>query len=247
MSQVIVVASGKGGTGKSTVTAGIAAALCNKGYNVLIVDCDSGLRGIDIMFDVSKKIVFDAADAVSGSCEFEKTIYKVQSFEKLKMIPAPFNAEDEMSPMVFKQLIESIKNEYDYVIIDAPAGIGTGLTTAASPADMALLVTLAEPVSIRGCAKVRKRLADLEIQNIRLIINCFNKQQFWKLSIYEDLDEVIDTAQTRLIGLIPYDFGIVSLTQKGILSERDVWSPSLVVFDCIASRIEGKRVPLAFK
>lgn len=245
MGQVIVLASGKGGTGKSTVSVGLAVALAKKEYKVLVVDCDSGMRGVDIMLDVSKDIVFDASDAVSGGCEYKNAVYPTKHFENLDMIPAPFESDDEISPSVFKQLIEKVKADYDYVIIDSPAGVGTGFITAATPADRALIVINAEPTSIRGCLKVRKKLMDLNIEDIRLVINRFNPDEFFNLGTYSDLDEVIDVSQTQLIGLIPDDYRIVSLLQNGKADKS--WSAASIVFDCMASRIEGSYVPLAYR
>ena len=192
MNNVIVVASGKGGTGKSTVCICLSVALVKQSKKVLLIDCDCGMRGLDIMLDMEQDILFDASDAVCGNCSFEEAIYKSKNNENLYLMAAPFDTENELSPSVFKQLVGKIKNDFDFVIIDSPAGIGSGFMTAAAPADRALIVANAEPTSVRGGVKVRKKLDALGINDIRLVINRFDRKMFNQLGFYNDLDEVID-------------------------------------------------------
>ncbi len=245
MNNVIVVASGKGGTGKSTVCICLSVALEKQGKKVLLIDCDCGMRGLDIMLDMEQDILFDASDAVCGNCSFNEAIYKSSNNNSLYLMAAPFDTENELSPSVFKQLVDSIKNDYDYVIIDSPAGIGSGFITAATPADRALIVTNAEPTSVRGGVKVRKKLEATGIENIRLVINRFDRKMFSKLGFYDDLDDVIDATQTRLIAVVPFDLRISVIMQRGAASADSNIAGQ--VFDRLAQRIEGKRVPLSIK
>jgi septum site-determining protein MinD len=242
MDNVIVVASGKGGTGKSTVCICLSVALVKQGKKVLLIDCDCGMRGLDIMLDIEQDILFDASDAVCGNCSFGEAIYKSRHNKNLFLMAAPFDAENELSPSVFKQLVDSVKNNFDYVIIDSPAGINSGFVTAAAPADKALIVTNAEPTSVRGGLKVRKKLEALGVKNMRLIINRFDKKMFRKLGFYEDLDAVIDAAQTQLIALVPFSVDISVIMQRGAAGLDK--STALAVFDRLAERLEGRRVPL---
>ena len=244
MDNVIVVASGKGGTGKSTVCICLSVALVKQGKKVLLIDCDCGMRGLDIMLDIEQDILFDASDAVCGNCSFGEAIYKSRHNKNLFLMAAPFDAENELSPSVFKQLVDSVKNNFDYVIIDSPAGISSGFVTAAAPADRALIVTNAEPTGVRGGLKVRKKLEALGVKNLRLVINRFDKKMFKKLGFYKDLDAVIDATQTQLIALIPFSVDISVIMQRGAAGLEK--SPALEVFDRLASRLEGKRVPLLF-
>ena len=245
MNNIIVVASGKGGTGKSTVCICLSVALVKQGKKVLLIDCDCGMRGLDIMLDMEQDILFDASDAVCGNCSFEEAIYKSKNNENLYLMAAPFDTENELSPSVFKQLVGTVKNVFDFVIIDSPAGIGSGFITAAAPADKALIVANAEPTSVRGGVKVRKKLDALGINDIRLVINRFDRKMFNQLGFYNDLDDVIDAAQTQLIALVPFDIRISVIMQRGVAGLN--WSAAASVFDCLALRLEGQRVPLAFK
>lgn len=244
MDNVIVVASGKGGTGKSTVCICLSVSFVKQGKKVLLIDCDCGMRGLDIMLDMEQEILFDASDAVCGNCSFEEAIYKSKNNKNLYLMSAPFDAENELSPRVFKQLVESVKDDYDFVIIDSPAGIGSGFITAATPAGRALVVVNAEPTSVRGGVKVRRKLENLGISNIRLVINRFDRKVFSQLGFYDDLDDVIDASGTQLIALVPFDIRISVIMQRGIAGLN--WSASASVFDCLAQRIQGQRVPLAF-
>ena len=244
MDNVIVVASGKGGTGKSTVCICLSVAFVKQGKKVLLIDCDCGMRGLDIMLDMESDIIFDASDAVSGNCSFTDAIYKSKNNNNLYLMAAPFDTDNELSPSVFRQLVESVKNDYDYVIIDSPAGIGSGFVTAATPADRALIVTNAEPTSVRGGVKVRTKLETIGIRDIRLIINRFDRKVFSELGFYRDLDDVIDAAQTQLIALVPFSIRISVIMQRGVAGLN--WSAASSVFDSLALRLEGRRVPLAF-
>lgn len=176
MDNVIVVASGKGGTGKSTVCICLSVALVKQGKRVLLIDCDCGMRGLDIMLDMEQDIIFDASDAVCGNCTFGEAVYKSKNNENLYLMAAPFDTENELSPSVFTQLVNSVKDSFDFVLIDSPAGIGSGFETAAAPADRALIVTNAEPTGVRGAVKVRRKLESMGKTNIRLVINRFDRK-----------------------------------------------------------------------
>lgn len=244
MNDVIVVTSGKGGTGKSTVCVGLSVALVKQNKRVLLIDCDCGMRGIDLMLDASEEILFDCSDAVCGNCKPEDAVYRSKNLSELHLMAAPFDTDNEISPSVFRQLVDTLKGSYDYVIIDSPAGIGSGFATAAAPADRALIVTNAEPTSIRGAVKIRTKLTAIGITDIRLVINRFDRKQFTELGCYEDLDEVIDCAGTRLIALVPLDVRLSAIMQNGFAGLN--WSPAVTVFDCLALRLSGADVPLAF-
>ena len=245
MGKVIVVASGKGGTGKTTVCAGIAAAFAKENKRVLLIDCDSGMRSVDMMFGISDRLVYDISDIISGGCENRDAFYRVSSEYELYCVAAPLYADDEISPSLLREFIKKIKDDFDYILIDSPAGTGSGFVTAASAADTALVVINAEPISIRGCQNIRKRLETMDVRSTRLVINRFDRERFLKMGLYEDLDEVIDEAGLRLIALIPEDIRVTALCQRGELLNN--WSQSSLIFSAAAKRIEGVDVPVIAK
>ena len=245
MKDIIVIASGKGGTGKSTVTVGLGTVLANEGYKVLLIDCDSGMRGLDIMLGITQNLVFDIADAVSGSCTVENTVYPCPGKQGLFLMPAPLNAYDEIAPQVLGQLVEGVSDIFDYIIIDSPAGVGSGFEAAAFPATRALVVVNTEPTSIRGGQNVAGKLRDCGIDDIRLIINRFNKSTFRKMGLYEDLDEIIDITTLQLIGIIPEDYTLAAAIQSG--KSGDFTCPAMKTLSRISSRLQGRIEPLLIK
>ncbi len=245
MCEVIVVASGKGGTGKTTVCAGIAAALAKQNKKVLIMDCDSGMRGVDMVLGISDRLVYDIADVISGACDFNEAMYRIDGGLELYSIAAPLYADDEVSPSLIKGFVDKVRDDFDYILIDSPAGTGSGFEAAASGADRALVVINPEPISIRGCKKISSKLAEMGVTDRRLIINRFDRDRFFKMGLYKDLDEVIDEAGIRLIGVIPEDIRIIALSQRGALTGN--WSQTAVIFDTIVKRIEGIDVPIVIK
>ncbi len=245
MSKVIVVASGKGGTGKSTVSVGLAVALVKLNKKVLLVDCDSGMRGVDLMLGVEKELVFDVSDAVGGDCDKAAAIYVTSNIFGLYMMPAALSAEDEVSPSVLSELIEDIKKDYDYIIIDSPAGTGSGFDAAAAAADRALIVVNPEPTSVRGCLNIHRKLLENGKEDVRLVINRFDPKRFMKMGLFENLDELIDKCETQLIAIVPEDFKIAAIAQKGHSGKETV--PSMEAFKNLALRIEGENPPLAKK
>lgn len=245
MCEVIVVASGKGGTGKTTVCAGLGVALAKENKRVLIIDCDSGMRGIDMVLGISDRLVYDIADVVSGECERTDAMYQVDGVSQLYCIAAPLHADDEVSPSLIRNFIDEVRDSFDYILIDSPAGTGSGFTSAAKGADRALVVVNTEPISIRGCRNISRLLDELDIKDRRLIINRFERDRFFKMGLYGDLDEVIDEAGMRLIGLIPEDIRVIALSQRGALTTN--WSQTAVIFDSIVKRLQGVDVPVLIK
>lgn len=245
MKDIIVIASGKGGTGKSTVTVGLGSVLANEGYKVLLIDCDSGMRGLDIMLGITQNLVFDIADAVSGSCTVENTVYPCPGKKGLFLMPAPLNAYDEVAPQVLGQLVEGVADIFDYVIIDSPAGVGSGFEAAAFPANRALVVVNTEPTSIRGGQYVSSKLRACGLEDIRLIVNRFNKNTFRKMGLYTDLDEIIDITALQLIGIIPEDYLLAAAIQSG--KSGDISCPAMKTLSRISARLQGRMEPLLIK
>lgn len=234
MGKITVITSGKGGTGKSTITSGLGAALARKGKKVLIIDCDTGMRGVDLLLGINSELVFDISDVVNGNCNILSAIYPCKSISGLYVLASPLNEQNKISPSISKQIVWALSKFYDYILIDCPAGIGTGFKSAIAGADSAIVVANAEPLSLRCGAKVREILNNSDIKNIRLIINRFSKAAFKKLKVFSDLDDVIDEVGIRLLGIVPEDFKAISLEQRGLPISGKI--PAAKAFDSIALR-----------
>ncbi|MEG1426588.1 MAG: AAA family ATPase [Oscillospiraceae bacterium] len=244
MGAVTVITSGKGGVGKSTTAVGIGRALAKKGRRVLLLDCDAGLRSLDRMTGVEDVLVYDSADVVAGRCAPIEAIYPCKSFPGLFLMPAPARGEDMVRESVMKKLIPLLKQYYDHVLLDSPAGVGRGFAAAACGADRAIVVCNPDPVCVRSTAAVGELLKRLGIEKQRLVINRFNGELFGKMQVMEDLDKVIDAAGIRLLGVVPEDASLVVAVMKG--GEEPKGCRGMLAMQRLAGRLEGENIPLVF-
>lgn len=246
MGKVIVITSGKGGTGKTTISSYLGYSMVCRGHKTLIVDCDAGLRGSDLLLGISQNLIFDIADAVAGNCQKNDVIYACPNIERLYLVPAPLDVEDELSPLVLKQFVDMVKQDYDYVIIDCPAGIGRSFQVAVTPADLCLVSVLPEAISVRSGATVHKRLKELGKTDTRLIINRFSKKLFKNQIELEDLDQVIDETGLQLIAVLEDDKYLLPVVEGATL--KPAYKTSFMHgVDRLAARIDGEEVPLGIK
>ncbi len=245
MGVVTVICSGKGGVGKSTVSVGLGRALSIKGRNVLLIDCDAGLRTLDKMTGIEKELLFDISDVTDGNCAPINAIYHVKNTNGLHVLPAPMSITGMPVPKVMAKLVTMLKKYYDHVIIDSPAGIGNGFKTAAISADKALIISNPDPVCVRSTERVGELIGEMGIKNKRLIINKFNEVLFNKIDVAKDLDGIVDDTGVRLLGVIPEDYELAARFLKGKSVSKT--SDSMLSFMRIAARFEGESVPLLIK
>lgn len=253
MGTAIVVTSGKGGVGKSTVSLGLASQFAAGGERVLLLDCDAGLRSLDRMTGTEEALVFDSSDVVAGRCAPAEAIYPCLTMPGVSLMPAPASGEDLVPEKVMRRLVPLLKRYFDRVILDSPAGVGRGFRAAAAAADCALIVCNSDPVCIRDASVVRRLLTDLEIPQQRLIINRFSAEYFGSLSAdweeagngLRDLDDVIDQSGVRLIGIVPEDKQMTAAFQRGRVPADDL--PGMTALSRIAARMNGISVPLALQ
>lgn len=242
MGAITVVTSGKGGVGKSTVTAQLGRALALRGSRVLLVDGDAGLRCLDLLLGVSSSLVFDMSDVVRGNCEPIRAIYEVGDTPGLWLLPAPQSWEKRLPPRIMNQLVTMLGHYYDHVIVDSPAGIDEGFQAACAPAQRALVITQCTPVCLRSCEHVHRLLLEQGVDQQRLIINRFSYAAFRRQEDFEDLDSVIDAAGIRLAGIVPED-GLLAMhgSCRELLQRK---SHGFSAIERIAARLEGEAVPL---
>lgn len=242
MDSVTVITSGKGGVGKSTVTASLGEALAARGKRVLLIDCDAGLGSLDHMLGILDHRVFDIADVVSGAVEPQKAVYQSAYEPNLFLLSAPGTEEDVVSPAVMRQLVAVLSRYYDHVLIDSPAGIGQGFLSAAAAARRALVVATPDPVCLRAAARTRQSLQEAKVKQQRLIINRFSSARFRAQKCYPDLDSVINAAGIRLIAVIPEDPNLAASTLQAQSAPQT--SPGALAIGRLAARLEGERIPL---
>lgn len=240
MGRILVVTSGKGGAGKSTVTAGIGCALAREGHKVLLIDGDAGLRSLDLMLGISSTMVYDMADVFAGRCSPAHAVYPSPIYPNVFVLPAPARLDQLCSPDELRRLCRGLSRFYDEVIVDCPAGVGKGFETAVCGAQQALVVTTPDLVCARD-AQIVSRLLDEKRIPSRLIINRLRVRPVLKGAM-PDLDEIIDTAGIRLIGVIPEDERVAVANAYGQPLPTD--ATASVCFRNIAGRLLGRSVPL---
>lgn len=258
MGTAIVVTSGKGGVGKSTVSLGLAAQFAANGERVLLIDCDAGLRSLDRMTGTEEALVFDISDVVAGRCAPAEAIYPCGADSGVFLMPAPANGEDLVPAHVMLRLVPMLKRYFDRILLDSPAGVGRGFRAASAAADRALIVCNPDPVCIRDAAIVRRLLSEVGVSNQRLIINRFSAEQFERITprrsgknqmqdaaqvFYRDLDDVIDYAGVQLIGIVPEDKVLAAEFACGHMPQAN--TPGRMAISRIAARLNGISVPLA--
>ena len=241
MNNVFVVTSGKGGAGKSTVTAFLGMELCKLGKKVLLIDMDEGLRSLDLMLDVSSHTLFDVSDIIKGNCNVNQAIIPVKQCANLYFLPAPVTVNSLNSPKGMRILCDKLSDYFDFILIDSPAGVGKGFINAVSGADNALVVVNPDVVSVRDGAYVARLLREKDIKNIRLIINKIDIDLV-KKGVFYNIDEVIDATTLQLIAAIPYDIDLLKRFEINTNLLYD--SPALEAFSRLAKRMLKENIPL---
>ena len=241
MSQICVVTSGKGGAGKSTVTAGLGYALSRHNGRVLLIDADAGLRSLDLMLGVSGNTMYDLSDVFAGNCDPVRAIYSSPVFQNVFVLPAPIRLEEMCSPKEMRALCRSLSAYYDQVIIDCPAGLGSGFETAIAAADRALVVSTPDMVCARDAQILGHILEERQLKS-HLIINRLRPNKVMDGSM-PDVDEIIDTAGIQLLGIIPEDEEVaVACANAHPLPSA---CNAAICFGNIARRYMGESIPLA--
>lgn len=240
---IIVVTSGKGGVGKTTATANIGTGLAIRGRKVVLIDADIGLRNLDVVMGLENRIVYDLVNVVEKTCKIKQALIKDKRFENLFLLPAAQTREkDAVKPDQMRELCEELRKEYDYIIIDCPAGIEQGFKNAIAGADQAIIVTTPDVSSVRDADRIIGLLQANEIPAPRLIINRVRPQMVRKGDMM-DIDDVNDILAIELLGVVPDDETIIVSTNRGEPSVMESGSKAGTAFRNIVARIEGEEVP----
>ncbi|WP_102345411.1 septum site-determining protein MinD [Bacillus sp. Marseille-P3661] len=244
MGEAIVITSGKGGVGKTTTTANLGTALALTGKKVCLIDTDIGLRNLDVVMGLENRIIYDLVDVVEERCRLQQALIKDKRFECLYLLPAAQTKDKSaVQPEQMKKLVDELKQEYDYILIDCPAGIEQGYKNAVAGADKAVVVTTPEVSSVRDADRIIGLLEQEEIDPPKLIVNRI-RNHMMKAGDMLDVDEIISVLAIDLLGIVGDDDTVIKASNKGEPIALDPTSKASIAYRNMARRILGESVPL---
>ena len=246
MGELIAVLSGKGGTGKTSVCAGIAVALAAEGKRVLCIDCDVGLRNLDISLGMSDCGALSFLDISEGGYPLERAAVHPR-YPKLQFLTAPMNrAAEDIDAEAFGRMLRFARNCFDFVFLDAPAGVDAGFRLVSQAADRFLLVTGSGPAAVRDAARVADLLEIMGKTNIRLIVNRVQRDVLKTVKM--TIDDVMDTAGLPLMGIVPEDSSVTLAASFSLpVLKFNKRCEAARAYDRIAKRIQGFHQPIALR
>lgn len=243
MARVIVITSGKGGVGKSTTTSNVGMSLARLGHPTLLIDADVGLRNLDLLLGLENRIIYTGLDVLNGSCRIEQALIQDKRQSKLTFFPISSNrAELAITGKQISELVEKVKDNYDYILIDSPAGIDNGFQTAIECANEAIVVVTPEVPSIRDADRVIGILMSKGINDIRLIINRIRPNMV-KTDDMMSIEDVTNILGIPLIGVIPDSEKIIIASNRGepiVLDARNCLPG--IAFDNTTRRLVGENI-----
>lgn len=242
MGEIIVVTSGKGGVGKTTTTANIGVGLASEGKRVLVIDTDLGLRNLDVVMGLENRIVYNLVDVIEGKCRLKQALISDKRHENLFLLPsAQTKDKSAVSPEQMVKLMEDIREEFDYILLDCPAGIEQGFQNAIAGADRALVVTTPEVSAIRDADRIIGLLEKNKMKHLDLVINKIRIDMV-KRGDMMSVEDVTEILPINLIGAIPDDEQVVIGTNQGE-TVVDMESVAGQAYRNICRRLTGEEVP----
>ena len=242
MGEVIVITSGKGGVGKTTTTANLGVGLAMLNKKVVVLDTDLGLRNLDVVMGLENRIVYNLVDVIEGNCRIKQALIKDKRYENLFLLPsAQTKDKSAVSPQQVRKLTEELAEEFDYVLIDCPAGIEQGFQNAIAGASRAIVVTTPEVSAIRDADRILGLLEKNNIKKVDLIINRI-RMEMVKRGDMMSVEDVTEILGATLLGAIPDDEQIVVATNQG---EPVIGMNSLAgkAYENICKRVMGEEIP----
>lgn len=243
MGTVISIVSGKGGVGKTTLCANLAFSLAMRGSSVIAIDGDMGLRNLDILLGLESKAPYDLVDILENRCTVNQAIVVHDELRNLHFIPGSEDYAAVIDRRAFRRLSRWLAAHYDYVLIDAPAGVGEGFRNVVFCADRCIVVSTPDLTAVRDAGRTAALIAGIAPAQSELVINKVRKQMM-KKGYLRNVDEVMDSISLPLLGLVPHDDDVVIHSNRGGILPRQK-SATASAFMNIAARLEGEDMPLA--
>lgn len=244
MSEVIVITSGKGGVGKTTTSANIGMALAMAGNKVAMLDADIGLRNLDLVMGLEQRVVYDIVDVVEGNCRLQQALIKDKRNPNLFLLPAAQTKDkDALLPAQMIKLCDTLREEFDYIIIDCPAGIERGFKNAIAGADRAIVVTNPEVSAVRDADRIIGLLEANNLKNPMMILNRLRPDMVQRGDMMS-IENVSEILAVDILGVVPDDQHIISSTNQGEPAVLKADSKAGKAFIDISKRIMGEEVPL---
>ncbi len=244
MGEIVVIASGKGGVGKTATTAGLSAALATAGKSVVVLDLDIGLRNLDVALGLDERVVYDLVDVLEQKCRLRQALIRHEEIPNLHLLAASQTRnKEDVDPERLALLCKELRDTYDYILIDSPAGIDRGFQNAIFCADRALVVTIAETAAVRDADKVLEELSKKGLEKSHLILNRA-RPELVKKGIMLSVGEVLDWLGVELLGIVPEDENVILQSLGRALCITNKKSRAGKAYKNIARRLEGEEVPL---
>ena len=241
--KVVTVTSGKGGVGKTTATANLAAALAAEGGRVVCIDADIGLRNLDVVLGLENRIVYDIVDIVEGRCRLRQAMIRDKRLPELYLIPAAQTRDKSaISPSDMIRLCDDLRPEYDWIMVDSPAGIERGFRNAIAPADIVIVVTNPEVSAVRDADRIIGLIEAEEKGPAKLIVNRLRVDMVRRGDMLA-IEDILELLAVDLIGVIPEDEMVVMSTNRGVPVSIDGKSRAGQAFRNISRRLKGEEVP----
>jgi len=242
--KTIVITSGKGGVGKTTSSANIGTALAMQGKKVCLIDADIGLRNLDVVMGLENRIVYDIVDVVENNCRLEQAMIRDKRYDGLYLLPAAQTRDKtSVTPFQMKELIDELKEDMDFVVVDSPAGIEQGFKNAIAGADQAIIVTTPEISAVRDADRIIGLLEAEGLRDPEVIINRIRADMVDRGDMM-GIDDMIEILAINLIGIVPEDEGIVVSTNKGEPIALNDKAKAGQAYRNIARRIMGEDLPM---
>lgn len=242
--KTIVITSGKGGVGKTTSSANIGTALAMQGKKVCLIDADIGLRNLDVVMGLENRIVYDIVDVVENNCRLEQAMIRDKRYDGLYLLPAAQTRDKtSVTPFQMKELIDELKEDMDFVVVDSPAGIEQGFKNAIAGADQAIIVTTPEISAVRDADRIIGLLEAEGLRDPEVIINRIRADMVDRGDMM-GIDDMIEILAINLIGIVPEDEGIVVSTNKGEPIALNDKAKAGQAYRNIARRIMGEELPM---